>query len=131
MKPVSSHFQIFYLALFTGTITGSTYWIVEMRTLLLLTVLSCWLSVLLASGLRAEDLREVDNEAVEEQGDEHDVEKDEDDDTDFTERDPSFELSLMGVPTPRNSFRYTYKSHDWNRFPRFAVISGKTFQLDK
>lgn len=107
-------------------ITDSTRWIVEMRTLLLLAVLSCWLSVLLASGLRAEDLRE----AGEEYGDDDDAEAEEkmvedDYDSDITERNLLFEQ------IPSNSFSYVHNPDGWNKLPRFAVISGKTFQLNK
>lgn len=107
----------------------------------MLTVIACCCSVLLASGLKAEDLvegnldskeyaeaPEDDNENNDEPENAEEVEKDEDDDSDFTERDLLLESILIGTTTPRNSFKYTHTNYGV-KFPRFAVISGKTFQL--
>lgn len=57
-----------------------------------------------------------------------DDKKDEDDNTDFTERDNLLESILKETTTPRNSFKYTHKNVGV-KFPRFAIIRGNTFQI--
>lgn len=98
-----------------------------MRTLLILTIIACLCSVLSAKGLKAEDLMEGSLDSKE-YADAKEEEKDEDDNTDFTERDNLLESILKETTTPRNSFKYTHKNVGV-KFPRLAVIRGNTFQI--
>ncbi|KAH8405352.1 hypothetical protein KR222_006053 [Zaprionus bogoriensis] len=118
-----------------------------MRTLLLLTIINCWGCVLFATSLHFgddmdrekhhyEDLHEVEmlNESGKEKDEEEDevanAEDDDEDEEDSVENSDMTDADLLlDVTTPYNFLRYFPQIYHAQKFPRFAVINPKMFQV--